>query len=87
MTDAWAPLVAPEDVVEGDGDLYPTIAPGVHKTLSLAPDSKRAFRALGEPHYIPIMEMRDADARARAIRRAQIEIPASRTSALDQCVY
>ena len=87
MHDAWVPLVRPEDVAESDGELYPAIAPGVHQALSLVPDSKRAFWALGEPHYIPMLEMRDADTKVRAISRAQIELLASRTSALHQCVY
>lgn len=85
--DAWVALVAPEDVVESDGDLYGVMAPGVHRALSLVPDSKRAFWELGEPHYIPMTELRNADTRVRAISRAQIEILASRTSALHQCVY
>lgn len=86
-TDAWVALVLPEDVADSDGELYPDIAPGVHQALSLVPDSKRAFWALGEPHYIPMSQIRDLDTRVRAINRAQIEILASRTSALHQCVY
>lgn len=86
-TDAWVPVVRMEDVVESDGDLYGGSAGGVHQALSLVPDSKRAFWALGEPHYIPMTEIRNADTKVRAISRAQIEILAGRTSALHQCVY
>jgi hypothetical protein len=85
--EAWVALVALEDVVDSDGDLYGVMAPGVHRALSLVPDSKRAFWELGEPHYIPMTELRNADTQVRAISRAQIEILASRTSALHQCVY
>lgn len=85
--DAWVALVSPDDVVESDGDLYGVMSPGVHRALSLVPDSKRAYWELGEPHYIPMSELRNADTQVRAISRAQIEILASRTSALHQCVY
>lgn len=86
-SDAWVPVVKLEDVAESDGPLYGTTAGGVHQALSLVPDSKRAFWALGEPHYIPMSEIRDVDTKVRAISRAQIEILAGRTSALHQCVY
>jgi len=84
---AWVPVVQMDDVVESDGALYGGSAGGVHQALSLVPDSKRAFWALGEPHYIPMTEIRNAQTKARAISRAQIEILAGRTSALHQCVY
>lgn len=84
---AWLPIVHAEDVVSSDGELYPDTDGGVHKALSLVPDSKRAFWALGEPHYIPMSEMRSFDTKVRAISRAQIEIIAERVSALHQCVY
>jgi len=84
---AWVPVVQIEDVVASDGELYRGSAGGVHKALSLVPDSKRAFWALGEPHYIPMTEIRNAYTKVRAISRAQIEILAGRTSALHQCVY
>lgn len=86
-SDAWVALVKLEDVAESDGELYGATAGGVHQALSLVPDSKRAFWALGEPHYIPMSEIRNTDTKARAISRAQIEILAGRTSALHQCVY
>lgn len=84
---AWVPVVQMDDVVESDGELYGGSAGGVHQALSLVPDSKRAFWALGEPHYIPMSEIRNAHTEVRAISRAQIEILAGRTSALHQCVY
>ena len=85
-SDAWVAVVK-LDVSESDGPLYGATAGGVHQALSLVPDSKRAFWALGEPHYIPMSEIRNVDTKARAISRAQIEILAGRTSALHQCVY
>lgn len=86
-SDAWVAVVKLEDVSETDGPLYGATAGGVHQALSLVPDSKRAFWALGEPHYIPMDEIRNTDTRVRAISRAQIEILAGRTSALHQCMY
>lgn len=86
-SDAWVAVVKLEDVAESDGPLYGATAGGVHQALSLVPDTKRAFWALGEPHYIPMSEIRNVDTKARAISRAQIEILAGRTSALHQCVY
>lgn len=86
-SDAWVAVVKLEDVAESDGPLYGATAGGVHQALSLVPDSKRAFWDLGEPHYIPMSEIRNVDTKARAISRAQIEILAGRTAALHQCVY
>ena len=86
-SDAWVAVVKLEDVAESDGPLYGATAGGVHQALSLVPESKRAFWALGEPHYIPMSEIRDVDTKVRAISRAQIEILAGRTSALHQCMY
>jgi len=86
-SDAWVAVVKLEDVAESDGPLYGATAGGVHQALSLVPESKRAFWALGEPHYIPTSEIRDVDTKVRAISRAQIEILAGRTSALHQCMY
>jgi len=86
-SDAWVAVVKLEDVAESDGPLYGATAGGVHQALSLVPESKRAFWALGEPHYIPMSEIRDVDTKVRAISRAQIEILAGRTSVLHQCMY
>ena len=86
--DGWVRLVAPEDVVPDDGALYgeTPIAPVV-KALSLVPDAKRHYWDLAEAHYLPGEEMRNFATGIRAIDRMQMELVASRVSALHQCVY
>ena len=85
--DAWISLVQPEDVVDGDGDLYGAAASPVVKALSLVPEAKRAYWDLAEEHYLPGREMTDFATGIRAIDRMQMELVAGRVSALHQCVY
>ncbi len=86
--DGWVRLVAPEDAAPADGRLYdgPTPAPVV-KALSLVPEAKHAYWEMAEAHYLPSAEMPDFATEVRAIDRMQMEVLASRVSALHQCVY
>lgn len=86
--DAWISYVTPEDAVDSDGLLYdgPNTAP-VITALSLVPSAKRAYWELGDEHYMPGTRVFDWDLDLRAIDRSQMELVASRVSALHQCVY
>ena len=88
MHDGWIRLVLPEDVVPEDGAVYggPLVSPVV-KALSLVPDAKRHYWDLGEAMYLPNAEMPNFATTVRAIDRMQMEIIATRVSALHQCVY
>lgn len=86
---AWVPMIAVEDAVGPEADLYGTKAfvPNVRRALSLVPDEVRGFFGdLGSAHYFSIDEMMDI-MKERAISRAQIELIAARVSALNQCFY
>lgn len=84
----WVRLVQPEDVRPEDGAVYdgPLAAPVV-KALSLVPEAKRAYWQMAEVHYLPNAEMGNFKTRVRAVDRMQMELVASRVSALHQCVY
>ena len=85
--DAWVPLVAPDDVVATDGELYRGRASGIHRALTSVPETKRAYWQLAEAHYLPGREMPNLDTEARAISRSQIELLAARVSSLHACFY
>lgn len=85
---AWVPLLAPEDVVDSDGPVYGAPqAAYVQRAFSSVPDTKRAYWALAEAHYLPGREMPNWETSLRAISRPQIEIIAARVSALHSCFY
>ncbi len=86
--DGWIRLVVPEDVVPGDGKLYGgTMVAPVVKALSLVPDAKRHYWEMAETLYLPGEQMPNFATEVRAIDRMQMEIIATRVSALHQCVY
>ncbi len=86
--DGWIRLLVPEDVVPGDGAVYSTLAVSpVVKALSLVPEAKRHYWDLAETMYLPGEEMPNFATGIRAIDRVQMEILATRVSALHQCVY
>ena len=80
----------PEDVVPEDGVLYDsTYMPPVITALSLVPDAKRAYYEMAEQHYLSTgyVGRPDLDIDIRALNRMQLEIVATRTSSLHQCLY
>jgi hypothetical protein len=85
---AWLPITEPEDVVEGDGPMYPSPKAGyIYRALSSVPQSMRDYWALANTHYLPGAIIYRFDQTVRAITRPQTELLASRVSALHQCLY
>jgi hypothetical protein len=83
----WVPMIAPEDAVEAESDLYVgSFVPNIVRALSLVPDEVRALRVSSAAHYLPVVKTDDGSA-PRAIDRTQIELVAARVSALNQCFY
>lgn len=88
----WVPTVPPK---EADGELkkawWPdgteTYVPRIHQTLTLVPSEAIAFRKLSEAFYLPAANIIDFSADARSLTRAQTELIASRTAALNECFY
>ena len=72
-----------------NADIFPgPIAPNVLRALSLVPDEVRQLRELGAAHYLPDKLVPAAGhAPGRALERSQIELVASRVSALNECFY
>ena len=85
---AWVPITEPRDMVESDGDLYPSGRVGyIQRAISAVPDAKRAYWDLASAHYLQLEDIPRWDTDARAIDRMQIELIAGRVSALHQCLY
>jgi hypothetical protein len=85
---AWLPLVEPQDATEADGPMYPSPRAGyIYRGLSLVPQSLRDYWSLANAHYLPGQVVYQFDKTIRAISRPQIEVLASRVSALHQCAY
>jgi len=85
---AWVPMIAPEDAVGAEADLYGdgAFVPNIVRALSLVPDHVRVLRRLSAAHYLPVEQIADPAAR-RTLDRTQTELVAARVSALNQCFY
>jgi alkylhydroperoxidase family enzyme len=85
---AWVPMVEPEGAVGLEAGLYGAaeFVPNIMKALSLVPDEARALRRSSDAHYVPVEQIPDPSVR-RALDRMQMELVASRVSALNQCFY
>lgn len=85
---AWLPIVEPPDVTPDDGPMYPSPKAGyIYRALSSVPQSMRDYWALANPHYLPGEYVYAFDRSLRAITRPQMELLASRVSAMHQCAY
>lgn len=86
--EAWVPMIAPEDAVGPQDDVYPRegFVPNIVRALSLVPDQVRALRVSSDAHYIPVPQIPDPSVR-RSIDRMQMELVAARVSALNECFY
>ena len=86
---AWVPMLPARAATGAEADLYGGGgAPNVIRALSLVPDCVRFMRKLSSVMYVPIHQLTDLDADpGRAIDRAQIELIASRVSAVNECFY
>ena len=71
LTKAWVPMVGP---------------PSIPVSLSAVPAEKAALEALHGPMYLSYEEMGDP-AIVRGLSRAQMELVAGRTSAINECFY
>jgi len=85
---AWVPMVEPEGAVGPEAGLYGAAAfvPNIMKALSLVPAEARALQRSSDAHYVPVEQIADPSAR-RVLDRMQMELVASRVSALNQCFY
>ena len=85
---AWVPTVAAEDATGAEGDLYGGAAfvPNIMRALSVVPDEARALQKSVSALYIPVEQIGDPTVR-RSLDRMQMELVASRVSAMNECFY
>lgn len=85
---AWVPILLPEEATGPEAHLYEgePFVPNIMRALSLVPDEVRALRRLSHAHYVPEGKLQDTSY-GRAIDRLQMELVASRVSALNECFY
>jgi len=85
---AWVPMIAPEDASGAEANLYDAapLVPNIVRALSLVPDQARALQRSSTAHYLPVAQIGDPSAR-RALDRPQMELVATRVSALNECFY
>ena len=90
MERAWVPLIPDGYAREPEADLFDD-GPGHHtgnviRALSLVPDEVRGVKDLLAAHYVPMQRFMDMTFH-RSLSRAQMELVASRVSALRSCFY
>jgi alkylhydroperoxidase family enzyme len=85
---AWVPMIAPEDAEGPESDLYPEapMIPNIMRALSLVPDHARTLQTSSNAHYVAVESIADPTVR-RDLDRLQMELVASRVSALNECFY
>jgi hypothetical protein len=84
----WVPTVAPEDVGDGEQDLYDGLSgANIHRALSLVPAEVWGLFDLDAAMYLPDAALRDYGKEYRAVTHPQIELLAARVSALNRCYY
>ncbi len=85
---AWVPLLAPEDAQGPEAELFPDVpnVPNIARALSLVPPHVLLLRRWMAAHYVPFEKLRDPS-HGRDLDRMQIELVASRVSAINECFY
>jgi alkylhydroperoxidase family enzyme len=85
---AWVPMIAPEDANGPEVDLYGDVAviPNIMRALSLVPEEARALQRSSNAHYVSVAQIVDPTVR-KSLDRMQMELVASRVSALNECFY
>ena len=90
LQDAWVPMIPNGQESGPDADLYwGQPVPNVIRAMSLVPDEVRAsLHVLIVTHYLGFAQAMEAGNNGgRALSRAQMELLASRVSALNECFY
>ena len=87
---AWVPMVDPKTATGPEAELFGEgWWPNVGLALSLVPDAVRELLPLMKAQYVPLGDVAHATrpVQNRAISRAQMEVIASRVSAINECFY
>ncbi len=85
---AWVSILAPEDAIGPEADLYggAGFVPNIARALSLVPDHVRVLQLESASHYVAMPNIPDPMIR-RSLDRPQIELLAARVSAMNECFY
>ena len=84
---AWVAMLPPEGATGPEADLYdPGFVPNIARALSQVPDHVRTLRLQSEVQYVSLADIADPSVR-RDLDRLQMELVASRVSALNECFY
>ena len=85
----FVPMIPPDGATGAESDLWSKERTGnVLRALSLVPDALREWLEVFAAQYLPIAGMTNMFKHEdRAINRMQMELVASRVSALNQCFY
>lgn len=90
MDVAWVPMLSVETLTDREGDLFlgrPRVS-NVVRALSLIPRAVRLLYVMLESHYLPLPVLGDSSAGGSlCLTRPQIELLATRTSAMNECFY
>ncbi|MBV1905668.1 MAG: hypothetical protein KUG75_06295 [Pseudomonadales bacterium] len=87
-SEAWVPLIPADENINAESDLWPKGKTGyVIQAMSLVPDEVRTLSDLSATHYLPMHAVGSPTAQGEFLDRQQIELVASRVSALNQCYY
>lgn len=88
---SWPPILLPENAAADDLDIYAEMGgrrpANVISALSLVPDNVRWLNDQFAAHYLSWTEMGEIDKRHRTLTRPQLELLATRVSALNECFY
>lgn len=85
---AWVSMLAPEHASGPESDLYGGLAmvPNIARALSQVPDHVRHLQRETRTHYVDLADLGNLEV-GRDLDRAQMELVASRVSALNECFY
>jgi alkylhydroperoxidase family enzyme len=85
---AWVSMLAPEDCSGPEAELYPKLdmVPNIARALSRIPDHARMLQTLTRSHYVDLSELSKPWI-GKDLDRMQIELIASRVSAINECFY
>ena len=87
---SWPPIVLPEAIDPADADIYADMRgrpANVISALSLVPDNVRWLNDQFAAHYLSWPQMGEIDKNHRTLTRPQLELLATRVSALNECFY
>ena len=87
---SWPPIILPEAADPEDADIYAEMRgrpANVISALSLVPDNVRWLNDQFAAHYLSWPQMGEIDKNHRTLTRPQLELLATRVSALNECFY